>query len=56
MIVDETAWRTLTVEERVQALRNQAVTQEILIKVLMQAVERLGVTFTWGDEPEQPDE
>ncbi len=56
MTVDETAWRTLTVEERVQALRNQAVSQEILIKVLMQAVERLGVTFTWGDESAHPDE
>ena len=56
MFVDETAWRTLTVEERVQALRNQAVTQEILIKVLMQAVERLGVTFTWGDVSDHPDE
>ena len=49
-------WPTLTVEEQLDALRTHAIGQEVLIKVLMQAVERLGVTFTWGDESEQPDE
>ena len=49
-------WPTLTTEEQLAALRTHAIGQEVLIKVLMQAVERLGVTFTWGDESEQPDE
>ena len=44
-------WPTLTSEERLDALRNHVLSHEVLIKALLAAVERLGVTFTWGDEP-----
>ena len=47
-------WPTLTTEERLEALRDHAIGQEVLVKVLMQAVERLGVTFTRGDQPLKP--
>ncbi len=41
----------LPIEEQVQALRDHLVTQELLIKILLGAVEALGVTFTKGDVP-----
>jgi len=50
MTVHEDEWRRMTLEERVASLRITVFAQEVLIKVLMQAVERLGVTFTTGDE------
>ena len=48
----------LPIEEQVQALRDNAIAQELLIKVLYTAVERLGVTFAWpGDgEPASGDD
>ena len=33
-----------------RALRDHALGQELLIRVLLAAVERLGVTFVWPDD------
>ncbi len=46
-------FEALPIEEQVRALRDHALGQELLIRVLLAAVERLGVTFVWpGDEDE----
>ncbi len=46
-----TNFKNLPIEEQVQALRDHAITQELLIKVLLGAVEKLGVTFTMDGVP-----
>jgi hypothetical protein len=46
-------FEALPIEEQVRALRDHALGQELLIRVLLTAVERLGVHFVWpGDEDE----
>ena len=46
----------LPIEGRMRALRDHALGQELLIRVLLAAVERLGVTFVWPDEEPAGDE
>ncbi len=41
----------LPIEEQVQALRDHALGQELLIKVLLEAVQRLGIEFTANGVP-----
>ncbi len=43
-------FEALPVEDQVRALRDHAIGQELLIRVLMTAVERLGVRFVWPDD------
>ena len=38
------------IEEQITALREQLLAQEMMIKVLLTAVERLGVDFVWPDD------
>ena len=45
-------FEALPIEDQVQALRDHALGQELLIGVLLTAVEWLGVTLVWGDEDE----
>ncbi len=44
-------FKNLPIEDQVQALRDHALGQELLIKILLGAVEKLGVTFTMGGVP-----
>ncbi len=48
----------LLIEAQITALREQLLAQELLLKVLLTAVERLGVNFVWpgDDEPEVSDQ
>ena len=41
----------LSLEEQVQALRDHALGQDLLIRALLVAVSRLGVSFTTDSEP-----
>ncbi len=41
----------LPIEEQVQALRDHALGQELLIRLLLEAVQRLGIEFTANDVP-----
>ncbi len=47
-------WPTLTDEEKLDALRGHALGQELLVRVLLEAIQRLGVTFTRGDHDVPP--
>ncbi len=38
------------IEAQITALREQLLAQELLLKVLLSAVERLGVEFVWLDD------
>ena len=44
----------LPLEAQVQALRDHALVQEILVRLLLESVSRLGVTFTADGEPLNP--
>jgi len=45
-------WERLTADQKLDALRDDALGHEIWIRCLIQAVERLGVRFTTGTEPD----
>ena len=42
----------LPIEEQITALREQLLAQELLLTVLLTAVERLGVEFVWPGDGE----
>ena len=46
----------LPIEAQVKALRDRAIGQELLIRVLLEAARQLGVTFTADGEPVGPAE
>ncbi len=46
----------LPIEAQITALREQLIAQELLLKVLLTAVERLGVEFVWPDDGPVDDE
>jgi hypothetical protein len=41
----------LSVEEQIRALRDEAITQGVLVYMLLAAVQKLGVTFTKDGVP-----
>ncbi len=45
-------FKDLPIEEQVRALRDHAIGQELLIHVLLTAIERLGVDVVWRDDGE----
>ena len=46
MIPHKDQWDRLTVDQKLDALRDQAIGHELWVRLLIQAVERLGVHFT----------
>ena len=50
------AFAELPIEEQITALREHLLAQEVLITVLLAAVEKLGVAFVWPDDEPSGDE
>ena len=50
MIPHKDQWDRLAVDQKLDALRDQAIGHELWVRLLIQAVERLGVHFTTGDD------
>jgi len=53
--VHQSEWERLTTDEKLEHVRLHQVAQDGLILAVIQAVERLGVTFTLGNEADDPD-
>ena len=51
----QSEWERLTTDEKLEHVRLHQVAQDGLILAVIQAVERLGVTFTLGKEADDPD-
>ena len=55
MTVHESEWRRMTIEERVDSLRLQLLTQEALIVTLIQGLRGIGIDLVMRREPDQSD-
>ena len=51
-MVHQSAWDRMTVDEKLEQVRLHQVAQDAILGTLMQALERLGVSFTGGAEPD----
>ena len=48
-------WNQMTPDQKLEALRHAQFGQEVWVRLLIEAVERLGVTFTMGGADAEDD-
>ena len=53
-MLHQTEWARLTVDEKLEQLRLHQLAQEVLIRALLLALQRLGVSFAEDAEDDAP--